>query len=121
MALKNPKNIIILGAGSTGEYLAEELSAEHNIVLIDKDINKINQIKNKSKMDLLTIAGDAADLSIFNEIDLKDINFFTIAPPMPPVAPVINIFLSLRFIIYFLYIINFIDTLSCYFITSSFY
>ncbi len=76
MALKNPKNIIILGAGSTGEYLAEELSAEHNIVLIDKDINKINQIKNKSKMDLLTIAGDAADLSIFNEIDLKDINFF---------------------------------------------
>ena len=70
MALKNPKNIIILGAGSTGEYLAEELSAEHNIVLIDKDINKINQIKNKSKMDLLTIAGDAADLSIFNEIDL---------------------------------------------------
>ena len=50
MALKNPKNIIILGAGSTGEYLAEELSAEHNIVLIDKDINKINQIKNKSNV-----------------------------------------------------------------------
>tara|TARA_B100000131_G_scaffold249891_1_gene243213 strand:- start:435 stop:1817 length:1383 start_codon:yes stop_codon:yes gene_type:complete len=76
MATKNPKNIIILGAGSTGEYLAEELSAEHNITLVDKDINKINQIKNKTKMDLLTISGDASDLSIFNETDLKEINFF---------------------------------------------
>ena len=76
MVITNSNNIVILGAGSTGGYLAEDLSLENNIILVDKDINKINQIKSRNKLDILTISGDAADLSIFNDIDLKSINFF---------------------------------------------
>ena len=76
MASSNSNNIIILGSGSTGGFLAEELSSENNVILIDKDINKINQIKSKNKLDIMTISGDAADLNLFEEIDLKTINFF---------------------------------------------
>ena len=76
MANSNSNNIIILGSGSTGGFLAEELSSENNVILIDKDINKINQIKSKNKLDIMTISGDAADLNLFEEIDLKTINFF---------------------------------------------
>ena len=76
MVTTNPNNIIILGAGSTGRYLAEDLSVENNVILVDKDINKINQIKSNSKLDIMAISGDAADLSIFNDTNLKSINFF---------------------------------------------
>ena len=47
MSSSSPNNIIILGSGATGGYLAQELSIENNVTLIDKDISKINQLKNK--------------------------------------------------------------------------
>ena len=46
MSSSSPNNIIILGSGATGGYLAQELSIENNVTLIDKDISKINQLKN---------------------------------------------------------------------------
>ena len=76
MSSSKPNNIIILGSGSTGGYLAQELSIENNVILVDKDITKINQLKNKDTMDIMAISGDAADLTTFNEIDLNTINFF---------------------------------------------
>ncbi len=76
MVTKNPHNIIILGAGSTGTYLAEALCEQNNLILVDKDVNKINQIKSTSKLDILTISGDAADFSIFKDLDLQSISYF---------------------------------------------
>lgn len=76
MASSKSNNIVILGAGSTGGFLSQELSTENNVTLIDRDINKINQIQTKSKLDIKTICGDSADLNIFEEIDLKSIDFF---------------------------------------------
>ena len=55
MAKSKSNNIIILGAGSTGGFLSEELSSENNVTLIDRDINKINQIQTKNKLDLSLI------------------------------------------------------------------
>ena len=71
MSSSSPNNIIILGSGATGGYLAQELSIENNVTLIDKDISKINQLKNKNSIDIMAISGDAADLKTFNEIDLN--------------------------------------------------
>ena len=76
MSSSSPNNIIILGSGATGGYLAQELSIENNVTLIDKDISKINKLKNKNSIDIMAISGDAADLKTFNEIDLNSINFF---------------------------------------------
>ena len=76
MANSKSNNIVILGAGSTGGFLSEELSSENNVTLIDRDINKINQIQTKNKLDIKTICGDCADLNIFEEIDLKSVDFF---------------------------------------------
>ena len=76
MAKSKSNNIVILGAGSTGGFLSEELSSENNVTLIDRDINKINQIQTKNKLDIKTICGDSADLNIFEEIDLNSIDFF---------------------------------------------
>lgn len=76
MAKSKSNNIIILGAGSTGGFLSEELSSENNVTLIDRDINKINQIQTKNKLDIKTICGDCADLNLFEEIDLKSTDFF---------------------------------------------
>ena len=76
MVTKNPHNIIILGAGSTGTYLAEALCEQNDLILVDKDVDKINQIKSTNKLDILTITGDAADLSIFKDLDLQSISYF---------------------------------------------
>ena len=76
MANSKSNNIIILGAGSTGGFLAEELSSENDVTLIDRDVNKINQIQTKNKLDIKTICADSADLNIFEEIDLKSVDFF---------------------------------------------
>ena len=76
MANSKSNNIVILGAGSTGGFLCEELSSENNVTLIDRDINKINQIQTKNKLDIKTICGDSADLNIFEEIDLSSVDFF---------------------------------------------
>ncbi len=76
MSSSKPNNIIVLGSGATGGYLAQELSIENNVILIDKDISKINQIKNRGNVDIMAINGDAADLNTFNDLDLNSINFF---------------------------------------------
>ncbi|MBT4634421.1 hypothetical protein HOB96_03135, partial [bacterium] len=76
MANSKSNNIVILGAGSTGGFLSEELSSENNVTLIDRDINKINQIQTKNNLDIKTICADSADLNIFEEIDLKSVDFF---------------------------------------------
>ena len=76
MSSSKPNNIILLGSGATGGYLAQELSIENNVILVDKDISKINQLKNKSNMDLMAITGDAADLNTFKDLDLNSIDFF---------------------------------------------
>ena len=63
MANSKSNNIVILGAGSTGGFLCEELSSENNVTLIDRDINKINQIQTKNKLDIKTICGENYDQS----------------------------------------------------------
>ncbi|MCH7504227.1 NAD-binding protein, partial [PVC group bacterium] len=56
-------NILIIGAGSIGSSLAEELSREDdNVVVIDTD-EKLCENLNE-KMDLLTIPGDATSPAV---------------------------------------------------------
>ncbi|KPK33286.1 MAG: Trk system potassium uptake protein TrkA-like protein 1 [Chlamydiae bacterium SM23_39] len=60
-------NIVILGAGEKGSYLANILSIEkHNITIIDKDPKKLEKISEES--DVATITGYAARWKILDDL-----------------------------------------------------
>ncbi|MFW5800095.1 MAG: Trk system potassium transporter TrkA, partial [Spirochaetota bacterium] len=63
-------NIIILGAGNTGSYLAGLLSTErHNITVIDKDSEKLEKLS--EEFDVSVFAGNANDLTTLEKAGLK--------------------------------------------------
>jgi trk system potassium uptake protein len=60
-------NIVILGAGEIGAYLAKILSQEeHNIFLIDKDFKRLEKIQQES--DISTIHGFGSNWKILNDL-----------------------------------------------------
>ncbi|HMP73211.1 MAG TPA: Trk system potassium transporter TrkA [Kiritimatiellia bacterium] len=63
-------NILILGAGNAGTYLATKLSAErHNITVVDTDENAINRIQ--SRLDVGTLIGDACQPDILTQAGIS--------------------------------------------------
>lgn len=66
-------NIIIVGCGRVGATLVEELSAEgHDITVIDKDREKIEEITNL--YDIMGIVGNGASFGIQIDAGIKDAN-----------------------------------------------
>jgi trk/ktr system potassium uptake protein len=60
-------NIVILGAGSLGAYLASVLSAEeHNVVLIDKDLKIIDRLS--KELDVATIHGYGSNWRLLDDL-----------------------------------------------------
>lgn len=67
--------IIIVGAGEVGTHIAKLLSKEnHNIVLIDKDANKINMAMNH--IDVMGIVDDALSFEVLKRIGIKKADLF---------------------------------------------
>ena len=63
--------IIIVGAGEVGFTIAQRLSEEnHDVVVIEKDPNKIRQIQNV--IDVQAIAGSGTSPSILHEAGIKE-------------------------------------------------
>lgn len=68
---KNGLNIIIVGCGSVGRTLVEQLIAEnHDITIIDKDAEKVAEISNI--YDVLGIVGNGSSFSVQKEAGIKD-------------------------------------------------
>ena len=63
--------IIIAGAGRVGYYLAKNLCLYHDVIVIDKDIQTIENIK--EGLDVLAIDGDICNPNIYDQ--LNDDNF----------------------------------------------
>lgn len=65
--------IVILGAGQVGSFLARNLSSEHDIVIIEKDKDTVERLK--ELLDVLIIEGDGDNPEILKqaEIDKSDI------------------------------------------------
>lgn len=60
-------NIVILGAGKTGSYVAATLAEEeHNVILIDKDAKALEQVGRES--DVATIHAGAPSWKLFEEL-----------------------------------------------------
>lgn len=64
-------NVVIIGAGSVGSYMAELLSkAEHNVIVVDYDKNKIESIS--WGVDVATRVGSGTDWQLLD--DLLELN-----------------------------------------------
>jgi trk system potassium uptake protein len=60
-------NIVILGAGNKGSYLAKILAQEeHNVFVIDKDINALKKLSEEA--DVATIYGDAFNWKVLDDL-----------------------------------------------------
>jgi trk system potassium uptake protein TrkA len=67
-------DIIIAGAGTVGYSLAETLSFKHNVIVIDKDMNKLNKLD--EELDILVINGDIENPKTYQALNLESIDLF---------------------------------------------
>jgi len=68
-------NIIILGAGEIGSHVASMLSKEeHNVVLIDKDVKRLEKLSRE--IDVATLPGHASDWQLFAQLIENAPDFF---------------------------------------------
>ena len=66
--------IIIAGAGTVGYSLAKALSFKHNVVVIDKDFDKLNKIS--EDLDILTIHGDIEHPQTYSRLDIQEADLY---------------------------------------------
>lgn len=68
-------NIVILGAGTIGSYLAGKLAvAEHNVIVIDRDPKALEKIGRAA--DVATKLGSGTDWRLLEELSEEAIDFF---------------------------------------------
>jgi len=67
-------DIMIAGAGTVGYSLAQTLSYKHNVIVIDKDINKLNKLD--EELDILTLYGDIENPKIYQSLNLDSVDLF---------------------------------------------
>ena len=67
-------DIMIAGAGTVGYSLAQTLSYTHNVIVIDKDINKLNKLD--EDIDILTLHGDIENPKNYQALSLERIDLF---------------------------------------------
>ena len=63
--------VVIVGAGTMGQYLADELSREgHNVYLIDKDPSRVAEAR--ESLDVMAVEDEALDGRVIREASLAD-------------------------------------------------
>ena len=67
-------DIMIAGAGTVGYSLAQTLSFTHNVIVIDKDIKKVNKLE--EDIDILTLHGDIENPKVYQTLSLESIDLF---------------------------------------------
>jgi len=65
--------IIIAGAGRVGYYLAKNLCIYHDVIVIDKNIQTIEDIK--ESLDVLAIDGNICNPNIYDELNEDNIDY----------------------------------------------
>jgi len=67
-------DIMIAGAGTVGYSLAQTLSYKHNVVVIDKEINKLNKLE--EDIDILVLHGDVENPKTYESLDFEKVDLF---------------------------------------------
>lgn len=68
--------IVIYGASDFASIIAAEFFEDHDIIIIDPDPDKLSQF---SHLDLSTINGDASNINVLNQADIKNADVFIAA------------------------------------------
>ncbi|GBD38336.1 Trk system potassium uptake protein TrkA [bacterium HR37] len=61
--------IVIIGAGQIGSFLAKNLSEEHDIIIIDKNKDTVERIK--ETLDVFTILGEGDNPAVLKEAEVE--------------------------------------------------
>jgi trk system potassium uptake protein TrkA len=67
-------DVVIVGAGEVGTTIAENFASEHNVVVIDVDEARVEQLK--YEVDVMTLAGDGTTRSVLDSVDAGDADLF---------------------------------------------
>ena len=67
-------DIMIAGAGTVGYSLAQTLSYKHNVIVIDKDINKLNKLD--EDIDILVLHGDIENPKTYQALNIGTTDLF---------------------------------------------
>jgi len=67
-------DIMIAGAGTVGYSLAQTLSYKHNVIVIDKDINKLNKLD--EDIDILVLQGDIENPKTYQSLNFDTVDLF---------------------------------------------
>lgn len=66
-------NILIVGAGKTGSYLAEQFSKDHTIAIIEQRADRAAMVR-RMVPDATVIAGDACEPDVLERINVSEID-----------------------------------------------
>ena len=61
--------VVIVGAGQVGSSIAASLEGDHEVVVVDNDAERVNDLT--YSLDVLTIEGDGASLSTLREAGIE--------------------------------------------------
>ena len=62
--------VVIVGAGQVGTSIADSLSSDHDVVVVDIDEDIVDDIK--YELDVLTLAGDGTSSSLLEDAEVPD-------------------------------------------------
>src|SRR5690554_6033605 len=62
--------IVVVGAGQVGRAVASELAKGHDLVVIDSEAERLEDLRHS--VDVMTIEGDGADLEILKEAGVPE-------------------------------------------------
>ncbi len=67
-------DIMIAGAGTVGYSLAQTLSYKHNVIVIDKDISKLNKLD--EDIDIMVLHGDIENPKTYQSFNFDSVDLF---------------------------------------------
>jgi trk system potassium uptake protein TrkA len=65
-----PMQVVIVGAGQVGTSIADSLSSDHDVVVVDIDEDIVDDIK--YELDVLTLAGDGTSSDLLEDAEVPD-------------------------------------------------
>ena len=67
-------DIMIAGAGTVGYSLAQTLSYKHNVIVIDKNRDKLNQLD--EEIDVMVLHGDSENPKTYQALQMEEVDLF---------------------------------------------
>jgi trk system potassium uptake protein TrkA len=67
-------DIMIAGAGTVGYSLAQKLSFKHNVIVVDKDVQKLHKLE--EDVDIMVFQGDVEDPQTYQGLPFESVDLF---------------------------------------------